>query len=298
MKVKIVYFDAKDKISLAAALFAPKRSSGKAILYLHGLGGNFYTPTAMSIAKSACNEGIALLSIQQRGSYIAEEFSFGETGKRILAGAAFEKFEDSAHDIYGALSFLKKMGFKEVIIIGKSTGCQKAIYFLYKNRKKRITKIIKGLILLSPVDDRSYDIWNYKRHKKDFYRSLRIAKVLKRKDPYAIMPKEIMPKGQWPISASRFLSTADEKSIEGRILDYKGSMREFKSINIPIAAIFGTKDEYMVIPIRKAAERLKENRNLVSVTLIKGAGHSLYTGNRFPSKMVIKLVRELLEMKL
>ena len=167
MKVKIVYFDAKDKISLAAALFTPKRSSGKAILYLHGLGGNFYTHTAMSIAKSACNEGIALLSIQQRGSYIAEELSFGETGKRILAGAAFEKFEHSAHDIYGALLFLKKMGFKEVIIIGKSTGCQKAIYFLYKNRKKRITKIIKGLILLSPVDDRSYDIWNYKRHKKD-----------------------------------------------------------------------------------------------------------------------------------
>ncbi|MGC8710561.1 MAG: alpha/beta fold hydrolase [Candidatus Micrarchaeia archaeon] len=289
MDTKIVFFKARDGIALAGILFTPKKPASSAMLYLHGLGGNFYSKSILAVGKEACAKGMAFFAMQQRGSHIADELGYEGKKASILSGAAFEQFEDSQYDIYGALSLLKKLGFRKVILIGKSTGCQKSIYFLYKNSKKPIAKMVKGLVLLSPVDDRNYDIKNHQKSHKNFHKNILIANRLVSKDSNAIMPKKLLPKDQWPISALRFLSTAEEKSIEGKLLDYKRDLAEFKSIKIPIIAIFGSNDEYMkgVISIGLAAARLKENKFTKKVIVIKGAGHSLYSKKNFPAKKVV-----------
>ena len=290
MDTKIIFFKAQDGIALTGILFAPEKSTSSAILYLHGLGGNFYSKSIFAMGKEACAKGIAFFAMQQRGSHIADELGYEGKDAFILAGSAFERFEDSQYDIYGALSLLRKLGFRRVVLMGKSTGCQKSIYFLYKNGKKPIAKIVKGLVLLSPVDDRNYDIKNHQKFHKNFHKNILIARRLARKDPDAIMPKKMLPKDQWPISALRFLSTAEEKSIEGKLLDYKRDLAEFKSIKIPIIAVFGSNDEYMrgVISIDKAAARLRENKFTKKVIVIKRSGHSLYSKKNFPAKKIVK----------
>jgi pimeloyl-ACP methyl ester carboxylesterase len=297
MRLELISFEAKDGLNLRGLFFLPKAKTKRAILYLHGLGGNFYSSSIEQMAKVACSKNIAFLAIQQRGSHIADELEYTD-GNSLLAGSAFESFEESEYDIYGSLFFLKKKGFSQIVIVSKSTGCQKAIYFLYKNKRKVIAKI-KGLLLLSPVDDRNYDIENHKRSGKDFYSNIVLAKKLEKKDKNAIMPKELLPEDQWPISASRFLSVAEEKRVEGKLLDYTRGLKEFKSIEVPIIAVFGSKDKFMINEknIHKAAERLKENKYTRKVLILNGANHSLEKNGKFPSKFVIKLASELFNLK-
>ena len=284
MLADIVSFTASDNLILYGALYPSKSKSKNAILYLHGLGGAFYGATVESLARYANPKGISVFSIQQRGSYIIESFSYKGSSKTLTAGSAMEKFEDSEKDISGAIRFLKSMGYASIILAGKSTGCQKAIYYMHKSHDKSV----KGVALLSPVDDRNFDIKNHGGIKR-FEAHLRLAQKLARKDPEAMMPKDIMPPGQEIISASRFISTAARSMAEGRLLDYSLSrLKEFSEINVPVLAIFGSMDELMVMPVQKAIDILRRNcSSTFSSHIVQGAGHSLFTQNGFPSKTVV-----------
>jgi acetyl esterase/lipase len=69
-------------------------------------------------------------------------------GKR-LAGAAFERFGESVHDIRAAIALAVKSGYRRVILAGHSTGANKVLHYLARTRDRRVV----GLILLGPVSD-------------------------------------------------------------------------------------------------------------------------------------------------
>ncbi|MEM3841601.1 MAG: DUF1749 domain-containing protein [Candidatus Micrarchaeaceae archaeon] len=284
MLADIVSFTASDGLLLYGALYEPKAASKNAILYLHGLGGAFYGASVDKLAKSAISLGIAVFSIQQRGSYVIESFEYKGGGrKELLAGSAVERFEDSIKDIRGALEFLKSRGYTNVILAGKSTGCQKAVYYVYKSKDRSV----KGIILLSPVDDYNYDLKNYGGI-KEMEKRIKVAKRLSKASKGALMPSKIMSPGQRIISAERFLSTSDPARAEGRIFNYSlPKLREFSLIKVPVLVAFGSKDEYLVIPPSKALEILRANAGgSFSSFVVKGAGHSLFAGSYFPSNRI------------
>jgi alpha-beta hydrolase superfamily lysophospholipase len=69
-------------------------------------------------------------------------------GKR-LAGAAFERFGESVHDIRAAIALAVKSGYRRMILAGHSTGAYKVLHYLAPTRDRRVV----GLILLGPVSD-------------------------------------------------------------------------------------------------------------------------------------------------
>ncbi|EQD38076.1 hypothetical protein B2A_11627, partial [mine drainage metagenome] len=84
------------------------------------------------------------------------------------------------------------------------------------------------------------------------------------------------------IGNDRFLSTALEGKPEAEALNYRGDLKYIKSIDIPMLAVFGSNDEYMIdTKPKRALELIKEKYSgkLLETHMVKGTGHT-FRGKR------------------
>ena len=291
MLCEIVKFKASDGLILHGAIYLPKTKSHRAVLHIHGLGGSFFGSAAIEeLAAEYTANDIAFFVIEQRGSYVVEEFTriAGKKTDDVMAGSALEVFEDSRNDILGGISYLLKSGYKDIFLEGHSTGCQKSIYFMsgYKGRH------IKLLVLLSPVDDYNFDL---KAHKERFKKNVGIAKrIAARGERNALMPAYSMPEGQKFIGAKRFLSTANPKNPESMILNFSLDKLEYLSgVKVPTLAVFGSKDQLMILPVELALEKMARDASCsLSTAIIKGADHGFHGKTKLLAELVVKWVTE------
>lgn len=295
-RLRIEKFSATDGTLLYGLLALPDHGRARtAVLHVHGLTGSFYGSTAIEeLAAEMARRGMAFFSIQTRGSYLVEEFTKrkGRTETDFIAGAAFERFEDCVHDIGGAVRFLRSMGFSSIILEGHSTGCQKVLYY----NATHPGRLVKGIVLLAPVDDSNFDIARYGTR---FAALVSKARALAR-NSYALMPME---RGfDAFIGASRFLSTADPKRDEGRVLNYLHRRMEYvERIRVPVFVAFGTEDHLMRVPGIKpqyALRKLKEScPKPVTGLVIRGADHGFHGKRKLLARRVAGWIESLLAGK-
>ncbi|MCZ7591699.1 MAG: alpha/beta hydrolase [Kiritimatiellae bacterium] len=88
------------------------KQSDTLLLFVHGMGGNFYRSELRKqmLLQGPC-AGIDVLSFNNRGH---ED------------NVADEVFVDCRHDIDAAIEFGRKQGYRRFILLGHSTGCQKS----------------------------------------------------------------------------------------------------------------------------------------------------------------------------
>lgn len=264
MQGKLVRFKTRDGLNLQGLLFEPKAKTSKVLVHVHGWVGNFYeNPFIDPVSESVLEKNIAFLSFNNRGAGIVTEFL--RTNKRENIGGSIEIFEECLLDIEGALNFLQKRGYAEMILQGHSLGCQKIVYYQHNKKDKRV----KGLILIAPVNDAEF-VSKKLFNKSKYENSLKIAKDMiregKAQDP---VPKWMQ---YYPmLSANMFLQVSDPNSTSGRILDYSGKLTELKDIRVPILAIFGSKDDFQIQP----ADKLHIIKNITGcdILLIKNSNH-------------------------
>lgn len=262
---KLIAFLTPDKVILHGFLLGPKNSN-TCIIYVHGMGSNFHdSPLPFSIAKKVAKQNISVFAINTRGhdSVSFPDKKIGRHTKSFLAGTDFEKFEDCVHDISGAINSLKKIKFNKFILAGHSTGCQKVTYYQYKKKDRNV----KGIILLAPGDD--YNI-SRRAHKRKFNGLVSKCRALVRRK----MGSKVVPQNHF--SARRFLSIADLKYVEARLCNYDGALSEFGKIQVPICAVFGSREQYAIKPVREYLEILKKKSHapIYVSKIIKGARHS------------------------
>ncbi len=276
---RLVEFLTDDKVVLNGFLVGRRRSR-RCVVYVHGMTGNFYGgKTQFAIAKRIDRLGYSVFSINTRGHDAVSVIKVRKGRKldRLMAGTDLERFEDSHLDIGGAISRLRKLGFREFVLAGHSTGCQKVTYYQYKTRDRGV----KGLLLLAPADDNAiYRKEQGKRFEKVFRLAKEYVRQGKGNEPSKEVPSHYSPR--------RFLSLVDPKNVESRIFDYEGGMREFSKIKVPICAVFGSKEEYATKPV---AQYLNILRNRTSSedyvgAIIDGANHSFRNHNDVTSDFV------------
>jgi pimeloyl-ACP methyl ester carboxylesterase len=270
----------KDNLELHGILFEPNKKIDKALIHIHGWSGNFYENKFIDfIAKEAVDKGFAFLTFNNRGVGFVTDLIRRKKSKveYVKIGGSWEKFENCILDIKAAVDFLDKKGYKKIILEGHSLGCQKITYYKYKTEDKRV----KALVELAPVDDVGF----VKRlHGKKYENSLRIAKEMVKKG----LGNKPVPK--WMLftpllSARRYLDIADSNTMQGRLFDYSGNLKEIKNVNCPVLAIFGSKDDYE-IEAGKKLEILKNNVKNCDTKLIKNANHGFVGSEAVLSKIV------------
>lgn len=280
MEASLQRITTKDGLELHGLLFEPNRRTNNALIHIHGWIGNFYENKFIDyVAKAAVSKRFAFLTFNNRGAGVITDFIKRKKTKvdYVRVGGSLEEFKDCIFDIKAAADFLSKKGYKKIILQGHSLGCQKATFYKYKTRDKRV----KGLILLAPVDDVGF---TQNKLKNKYIKSLSVAKEMVRNN------KGDKPVPKWMafyplLNAKMFLNVADPKSSSGRLFDYSGNLKEIKNVNCPILAVFGSKDEYQSNSAEKL-KILKENVKDCDIKLVTNAGHGFVGFEEKLSKLI------------
>ena len=265
---KLVRFPTSDRLELQGFLVAP-RGARTCIVHVHGMTGSFYdSRLAWHLVGEAEKKRMAVFLLNTRGHDMVTGIDMWNRKKHgPIAGTDFERFEDCVIDIDAALKELKRAGFRNFILSGHSTGCQKVTYYQYKERNKSV----KGIILLAPASD--YEIARKELGRK-FNSTVALAKKMVRKGQGNLQD----PRIPQFFSAKRWLSIGDLKNAEARIFNYAGPLSEFSKVTVPTLAIFGSKEQHVLKPVREYLAILRERTRSRHFTshIVKGGNHSFH----------------------
>ena len=138
-------FDAADDVPLAGLLYEPKRATNRVAVFLHGTGGAsiFESKRTNVLATEFLNSGSAYFAFNNRGAHVMRRIGAS------MGGSAYERIRDCVLDIDGALGELRRRGYRDITLVGHSTGANKiAVYDHYKPRNRA-----KRYVLLAGGDD-------------------------------------------------------------------------------------------------------------------------------------------------
>ena len=282
----LIEFLAKDGCQLHGSLVSKKNK--KAVIFIPGMGGNFYRSIGLRMYKKFINGGFDLFLLNTRGHDTIAKVIFEKTrnkNRRVkFLGTGLEKFEESFYDIKAAVDLLDKLRYKKTVLMGHSSGCHKAIYYQYKANDKRIL----ALVLLAPSDDYNLEI---KRLGNKWVNIVKKTKKLikKKKGDTIILPEEYF-------SAQRFDSISNLNRVESRLFNYDKNLKEFSMIRKPILVIFGSKDKGLT---KSAAEHLKILKSRTSSKkfdglIVKNADHGF---KDYEDKIANKIISWLRRIK-
>lgn len=138
---RLVRFAATDDYALSGLLYEPRRRTQRVIVWLHGTGGAsiFDSRRTNLLAAEFTRRGFAFFPFNNRGAHLM----------RRNGGMAYERIRDCVPDIDGALRELRRRGYRDVTLVGHSTGANKIA--VYDHRKPRNT--VKRYVLLAGGDD-------------------------------------------------------------------------------------------------------------------------------------------------
>lgn len=235
------------------------------LLFVHGMGGNFYRSVSKKeMMAQAPRHGVDVLSFNNRG---------------YEKDVAWERFTDCVHDLDAAIAFGRARGYRRFVLLGHSTGCQKVTYYQHKRRHPQIA----ALVLAAIGDD-------YAIARRDL--GARYGRVLAkaRRLVRAGRGDVVLPdRGCLGFSARRFLSVADPRQAEARLFHLDGPMREFRAVTTPTLAVLPEREEFACMPVPEMARRLLERSRArrFKVILVPGADHSFHGVERETTKRIL-----------
>jgi len=260
---EILKYKTKDGVFLYGFIQKSKQKNRKIIIHEHGMSGNFYSSTLqLELANGLQGTTYDFFATNNRGSGFINRVK--TTNGKKLIGTAFEKFEECVYDIDAAIKVALERGYKEIILSGHSTGCQKIAYYQSKKQNKKVS----ALLLLAPSDDYGYQ---KKTLGKNFSKMIAAAKKMIANGK----GNEQLFRYENKYSAKRYLSTVSPKLPETELFNYTGKLKLFSKVKCPIFAMFGSKEEYLAKPPKECLRLLREktsSKKLITVE-IEGSNH-------------------------
>lgn len=254
-------------------------------IFIHGLGSNLFSQIELLQKLAGTKNNI--LTFNNRGNGIIakiKQVSKKDSGgyKSHSIGMAHEVFTDCLDDIDGVVNYVSKLGAKNIILIGHSTGCQKSIYYL----SKKINPPIKGAVLLAPMSDFA-DTFAF-TDKKVYQKAVEYAKNKISQG----CSHELLPSNIWKqtIDAQRFLSLYTVDSQE-ELFTYASGKNPtiLKRVKKPIFVVLAGNDEYKDRPISDIARWFEQVlfKHDIKIDIINNAPHNF---NGYADSVAKKIV--------
>ena len=206
------------------------------VVFIHGMCGNFIDNFFASVwGKYLSRNNIGFIYAHNRGHSIENDIKMID-GSLKRYGCMYEIFEESIYDIDLAIKSAKELGYKKVILLGHSYGCNKVIYHYYKKHPDII-----GVILASAPDM----IGSHLLVQSDDYDELiNEAKTnIDNNEPTKLLHKMI--EDYMYMSSQTYFNWFKEDSNLDNLPVIRGNnnWEQFESINVPVLTFSGSNEE-------------------------------------------------------
>lgn len=287
--MELVEFLSSDNIKLGGVLYTPgiKQVTDRVVIYVHGGSSDVFKNISRinKLGECLCDAGVSFLAFNNRGSgYITRLKKLDDKGddESIHLGATFELIRDAKFDFEGVSKFLRGRGFRELILLGHSTGANKICAYNFYNKNPSFEKFV----LMNGGDDtgNTYEMMGAVKYKKAINQC---EKMLEKGWNRKLVPKYLT---NFIISYGSFYDLINPDGdynifpffelLTGQQLGTKELLREFKSISRPTLVIYGSEDEYCQGDVESRVDLLKvaandcDNSELFEFKVVEGADHS------------------------
>ncbi|HEX6158589.1 MAG TPA: alpha/beta fold hydrolase, partial [Thermoanaerobaculia bacterium] len=257
---RVVRFAATDEVELAGLLYEPKRKSDRAIVFLHGTGGAsiFEAKRTNLLAAEFMKRGYAWFPFNNRGAHLIRRLKAKR--RSVQGGMAYERIRHCVPDIDGAARELRRRGYRDLTLVGHSTGANKiAVYDHYKPRNP-----YKRYVLLAGGDDTGllYEQLGPRRFASGLVKA---RAAIKARQGSELVPRSL---STLPMSWTSWYDMANPdgdyntfpflEKIRGIRLSRRPPFRHVKAIRKPSLILYGENDEYSFGNVPRCVEILAD----------------------------------------
>jgi pimeloyl-ACP methyl ester carboxylesterase len=140
---QLVYVRSSDDIISGGAMFAPPGDSTKpiAIIWIHGWGVNFYSPTYVMIGRALAERGYTFISANTRMHDLGNVAGY-RLGKRIRGGGYWGIASEQVRDLAAWIDLAGDRGLKEMVLVGHSAGWAAVTQYQAEEQDSRVVGVV------------------------------------------------------------------------------------------------------------------------------------------------------------
>ncbi len=286
---EVVYVMSGDTVFNAGLLFHTKKGLTKpvAIIWVHGWGVNFYSPSYISVGRAFAEKGYTCISVNTRMHDLANVEGY-KNGKRVRGGGYWGIASDQTKDISAWIDFAESKGFKKVILVGHSAGAAAVRNFQSEKKDNRVS----GLVLASGSVDPAPPI--------DSSQYIQAVPLMSENKGEELIKD---PKRSFPsyISAATFMDIVNEPAGYKDFFGVRTTNAGITKIQCPILAFYGTHDdvgnENTLELLKTSIKKQPKGPMSVTTTMIKNADH-MYMGQEIQvAEVITKWIDDILKSK-
>lgn len=286
-----LYIWTEDELRLPGIHYEPMKKE-TCVLMVHGMSGNILENYfADVLGKKLASENIGFLYGHNRGYNHINDI-LKKDGKSVRVGVMYERFNDCVFDIDAWVSTIRKLGYRKIILLGHSLGCNKVIR--YFSKKKLFD--VAGIILASPPDTVGlFEKPEYQPNHKKLLEEAR--KNVKEGNPRKLVSGLIWD--YYNLSSQTYLDLSERGGPADNLPVSRNSEKfaELTKIDVPILAIMGKNDDIAIQSLEKdmdLIEKKAEGCPSFIKKFIKGGNHTYDGRERDFAETVLGWIRKII----
>lgn len=235
------------------------------VICIHGMCGTIIDNYFATVwGKLLAKNDIGFIYEHNRGHSIENDIVMKD-GSFKRCGCMYEIFEDCIYDIDLAIQTAKEKGYKRIILLGHSLGCNKVIYYYYKKHPN-----ILGIILASAPDM----IGSHLLIEPEYEELLKEAKEnIDKNQPTKLLHKMI--EDYMYMSSQTYYNWFHNNSNLNNlpIISNPKNWEQLETIDVPILTFSGSKDEDYYLHLDLLKEKATNCKNF-EYQIIENTGHT------------------------
>lgn len=227
---ELIFARSDDDVLNGGVLFSPdsnRANSDIAIIWIHGWGVNFYSPTYIKIGRAFSARGFTCVIGNTRMHDLGNIQGY-RFGKRVRGGGYWGIASEEVDDIAAWIDLIESVGFKKVILIGHSAGWSAVRKYQGERQDARVVGIVSASGSIYP-DTRPID-------------TVQLAQALRCMEKHDGEDLIKDPKRSFPsyISAATFIDIVNQPPEYKDFFGFNYAEPGVKKIECPVLAFFGT----------------------------------------------------------
>ncbi|HTV02230.1 MAG TPA: alpha/beta hydrolase [Luteitalea sp.] len=265
---ELVYARTSDDVINGGAFFSSTGTGRPAVIWIHGWGTSFASPTYTATARALAARGVPTITANTRMHDLGNSATY-RNGRRVRGGGYWGITSEQTLDIASWVDFAAQRGFRRVVLVGHSAGWSAVAAYQVTRQDPRVVGLVLASGSVAPgKPDRNPDLLARARTHVQHGAG----------DDLLRLPNRSVPSF---ISAGTYADIADTPPA---LLDFFGVDRRDAGIvqlRRPLLAFFGTRGDVGgqadLDVVQSAPSRLSLSAQPVETTMIGLADH-MYTG--------------------